>query len=107
MASIVAPAFVRGRIVSDKLVSFGGRGGTASFDAPDPQSLLPSLPLRDPAALSDVHELPFDEIVSYLDELGRRLGLADNEHLQEALERSEQWADLTAPLMRASFAQLP
>jgi hypothetical protein len=107
MASIVAPAFVRGRIVSDKLVSFGGRGGTASFDTPDPQSLLPSLPLRDPAALSDVHELPFDEIVSYLDELGRRLGLADNEHLQEALELSEQWADLTAPLMRASFAQLP
>jgi hypothetical protein len=33
--------------------------------------------------------------------------LPANEHLGEALACSEQWADLTPPLMRASFEQLP
>jgi hypothetical protein len=68
---------------------------------------LDALPLRDPSALRDMQELPFDEIVSYLARLGERLVLADNSHLQEALERSNDYADLTPPLMRASFEQLP
>jgi hypothetical protein len=107
LTELVAPAVVRGATVSADLVSFGGRDGTASFRAPDPKQLLRTLPLRDPAGLRDLQELPFAEIVAYLDELGRHLVLAGNVYLQEALEHSEQFSDMTAPLIRSSFEQLP
>jgi hypothetical protein len=103
---VLAPAFIRGETHTGDLQSFGGRGG-GSFEAPDPRSLLPRLPLRDPRALRDVHEIPFDEIVDYLAELGPLLELDRNPHLQEAMACSEEWADLTPPLMRSSYEQLP
>lgn len=104
--AVVAPAFVRGTTVASDLMTFGGRG-SGSFDAPEAASLVDRLPLRDPGELRDVHEIPFEEIVDYLAQLGRRLVLADNGYLQEALACSEEWADMTPPLMRASFEQLP
>lgn len=104
---VAAPAFVRGRLIGDELVTVATRGGGATFLAPAAASLLDALPLRDPSGLQDVQELPFAEIVSYLGELGERLQLGSNEHLQEALAYSEDWADLTPPLMRACFEQLP
>ncbi|MHB8693729.1 MAG: acyl-CoA reductase [Solirubrobacteraceae bacterium] len=107
MAPVAAPAFVRGTLVTDDLVDVASRGGGASFFAPEASSLLDTLPLRDPGALHDLQELPFDEILAYLAELGECLQLSSNQYLQEALACSEEWADLTPPLMRASFEQLP
>jgi hypothetical protein len=107
MPHAVAPAFVRGSLIADDLVTVAARGGTAGFSAPRASSLLGALPLRDPSGMQDVQRLPFEEVVAYLSELGERLTLASNEHLQEALACSEEWADLTPPLMRASFEQLP
>jgi hypothetical protein len=106
MSMIVAPAFVRGATLTSELVTFGGRG-SGTFSAPDPLVFVDRLPLADPGALRDVHALSFDEIVDYLAELGGRLQLACNAHLQEALACSEAWSELTPPLMRASFEQLP
>ena len=103
----IVPAVIRGDTIVDQSVTFGGRDGSASFQAPDPSSLLGRLPLRDPGALADIHAIPFEEIVDYLVGLGGRLELASNPFLQAALEFSEQWSDMTPPLMRASFDQLP
>lgn len=66
-----------------------------------------ALVLRDPGELQELQELPFDEIVTYLDVLGVALELERNEHLQEALARCEEFSDMTPPLVRASFEQLP
>jgi hypothetical protein len=107
LIEVTAPAFVRGKLIAENHVGFGGRGGTASFQAPDPQRLLAELPLRDPSRLRDIQALRFEEIVAYLDELGRALDLSRNAHLQEALELSAQFSDMTAPLVRSSFEQLP
>ena len=96
---LLIPALIRGKTVTGDLekglekglVSFGGRGGAASFRGPNPSEIVHALPLRDPGELADVHRLRFDEIVDYLDELGRHLALDRNEHLQQALEyRSEE-----------------
>jgi hypothetical protein len=87
---VSAPAFVRGQVI----------------DAPNPEQLLRVLPLRDPDALNDVHAIPFEEIVSYLEALGEALALDRNPHLQEALELSSQYSDMTTPLVRSSFEQL-
>jgi hypothetical protein len=103
---LVVPAVVRGEVVEDELVSFGGRGGRASFRTPAPATLLEQLGAG-PSCLRDVYDLPFDEIVDYLEALGQRLVLSDNVFLQEALEHSIGWADMTPPLVRASFEQLP
>jgi hypothetical protein len=103
---VLAPAFIRGETVTEDLQTFGGRGG-GRFDAPDPGSLLPRLPLRDPRALRDVQEIAFDDIVDYLAELGPHLELDRNAYLQEAMACSEEWADMTPPLMRSSYEQLP
>jgi len=102
---LVAPAVIRGRLVERNLLAFGGRGGSARFHSPSPADLAPLLPLRD--GLSDLQRLPFEEIVAYLDELGRALVLERNEYLREALTYSAGWSDMTTPLVRASFEQLP
>ena len=106
-ANTVVPAIVRGTAVTDDLVEFGGRGSGGGFHSPDPNGLVSRLPLRDPGALRDVHDLPFDEIIEYLAELGRHLDPSTNPYLQEALACSEQWSDMTPPLLQASFEQLP
>jgi hypothetical protein len=95
------PAFVRGTVVDRDWVTFEG------FRAPDPHRLVEQLPLSDPLALRDVQELPFEEIVAYLHALGEALVLERNVHLQEALERSSIYSDMTAPLVRSSLEQLP
>jgi hypothetical protein len=107
VAELVVPALVRGQLESGDLVPFGGRGGSATFLGPDPTRLVSRLALRDPARLRDVADLAFDHIVDYLAALGRRLELSGNRHLQEALAYSAQWSDLTEPLVRSSFEQLP
>jgi hypothetical protein len=84
----VIPSFIRG------LVDEG---------AVDPEALV----LRDPGALADLQALPFDRIVEFLAALGERLTLDANDHLRNALAHCDEHADLTPPLMRASFEQLP
>jgi hypothetical protein len=84
----VIPSFIRG-VVDDRAV--------------DPEALV----LRDPGVLGDLQALPFDRIVEFLAALGERLTLAANDHLREALAHCDEHSDLTPPLMRASFEQLP
>jgi hypothetical protein len=106
LTELCAPALIRGELIEQDLATFGGRGGTP-FLAPEPRRLTGLLPLQDPSRLRDMQALPFDEIVAYLDELGRALELGRNAHLQQALAASEHYSDMTAPLMRSSFEQLP
>jgi hypothetical protein len=104
---LVVPAVIRGELESGDLVAFGGRGGSAYFQSPDPNRIVNRLTLTDPSRLRDVHELKFGEIVDYLAEVGRHLVLESNAHLQEALEYSSHWSDMTPPLIRSSFEVLP
>ncbi|HEV3055205.1 MAG TPA: acyl-CoA reductase [Solirubrobacteraceae bacterium] len=84
----MTPAFIRGVVVPEPV---------------QPDALV----LRDPGALADLQALPFDRIVEFLAALGERLTLTANDHLREALAHCDEHADLTPPLMRASFEQLP
>ena len=107
LTALTAPAFVRGELITEDLVRFGGRGAVETFQTPNPQKLLGALPLFDPSRLRDLHEIPFEEIVAFLAAVGEALVLQRNAHLQEALELSAQFSDMTAPLVRSSFEQLP
>lgn len=103
---LCAPAFIRGELIDQDLVPFDGRAGVR-FLAPEPRRLVGLLPLTEPGRLRDAQALPFDEIVAYLDRLGSAVELGRNAHLQEALEASEHYSDMTAPLVRSSFERLP
>lgn len=104
MSSIVAPAVIRGQVITDNLVSFGGRGGEMEFLSPDPASIIDRLPLRNPAEMRKLYTLKIDEIIDFLVELGSQLDLERNAHMQEALEHSYAATDLTPPILRWQYS---
>jgi hypothetical protein len=107
MSALVVPAFTRGETIATDLVTYGGRDGEAQFQAPSVESLLEWLPQCDPGKLSELYTLSVEDIIDYLAELGQHLVLDRNEFLQQALEQSVPFSDMTAPLVRFSFEQMP
>jgi len=99
MANPIASLIIRGRIIEDDLVEFGGRGGALQFRAPDPHKYAAQLPVASPAALADLYDLRFDDILDYLAELGARLDIDRNAYLQEARELTYQTAPTTRPIV--------
>jgi hypothetical protein len=99
-------AVIRGRYIDTDLVSFGGRSAGIEFMSPDPKKLLPQLPLGNPTRLADLYGISFDDIVDYLDELGKRCVLAKNGYLQEALEAVNLTAYQTPSLIEASYESM-
>jgi hypothetical protein len=104
---IVVPTIIRGEIVEDDLMPFAGRGGGLTFSAPDPATVVDRLPLRDPMALADLQALSLEEILDYLVELGRRLDVERNPHMQLARELSYAVAPTTPPIVDHQFAVAP
>jgi hypothetical protein len=82
------PLVVRGSVVEADDLQHGGRGGSARFSAPDIRKHVKRMQLSSPSAMSDLYTLNFEDILDYLDDLGRRLSLANNPWLQDAFELS-------------------
>ncbi|MDG2004225.1 MAG: acyl-CoA reductase [Novosphingobium sp.] len=104
MGKIVAPAVIRGQVITDNLVSFGGRNGELEFLSPDPDSIVERLPLRDPGQMQQLYTLTIDEIIDFLVELGQRLDLSKNGFMQEALELSYDATELTPSILRWQYS---
>ncbi|MBO9648130.1 MAG: long-chain-fatty-acyl-CoA reductase [Variovorax sp.] len=102
----IAPMIIRGQIITDHLVEVGGRGGDLAFLTPDWNRYVDRLPLGNPTKLADLYKLRFDDILDYAVELGQRLNLADNRHLQEACELSYLTAPTTPSLVKTSYMGL-
>src|SRR3954451_18655854 len=104
MSRIVAPAVIRGEVITDNLVSFGGRGGEMEFLSPDPATIVDRLPLGNPAEMRKLYTLTIDDIIDYLVELGSALDLSRNAHMQESLEHSYAATDLTPSILRWQYS---
>jgi Acyl-CoA reductase (LuxC) len=107
MKQFKAGIVIRGEWIEDHLVEFGGRSTGITFLSPDPKQYLSRLPLGNAKAMSDLYEISFDDILDYIDRLGKRLILANNPYLQEALEASCLTSSLTPPLLRKNYESLP
>jgi hypothetical protein len=107
MAPLVIPMIIRGRVITDDLVTYPGRGGRMDFQAPDAGKYLGDLILRNPADLQDLYELTLDDILDYLVELGTRLDPATNEHVALALDAALDTTNLSRPMQRRIFRALP
>jgi hypothetical protein len=97
------PLFLRGRVISDDLVTFGTRKGVAQFQAPDMTKYVAGLPLHSPAEMTDLYRLSFDEILDLLEALGNALDFDTNIHLQEAYEASLVANVLPAEMLKNSY----
>ncbi|MEV6925207.1 acyl-CoA reductase [Dactylosporangium sp. NPDC051485] len=104
--SPVVPAIIRGRVVTDSLIEFAGRGGSTTFRTPDPRQYARQLPLASPAQQADLYDLSFDDILDYLEGLGSRLDIATNEHLRWARSLTYATAHATKPLIDNAFRGL-
>ena len=100
------PLIVRGRIIDDADLQFGGRRGGATFSTPDVKKHLSTLALSKPSSLQDLYALSFDELLDYLVELGDRLSFARNSHMQAAYELSRLTSGLTDELLANVYRSL-
>jgi hypothetical protein len=98
------PFLIRGQIVEpgDDAVEFSGRVG-ARFRTPDPKKWADRLVLADAGDLADLRDMPVDEIIDFLVELGPRLTLDENPLLQEAYRLCYEAGELTEPLLRTFY----
>jgi len=102
-SAYTVPLFLRGEVITDDLVTFGTRTGEAQFQAPDMARHVHRLPLSTPAAMADLHRLPFDEILDVLEALGNALDFDRNTHLQEAYEAALHANPLPADMLKNSY----
>ena len=70
LAAYTVPLFLRGRLITDDLVSFGTRHGISEFQAPDMAKYVDLVPLKSPGEMSDLYDVSFDEILDVLEALG-------------------------------------
>ena len=101
------PLLIRGRVINDADVQFGGRRGDSAFTTADVRKHLTTLALSTPSALGDSYKLSFSELLDYLVELGSQLSLARNVHVQAAYELSRRTSGLTDDLLRNVYATFP
>lgn len=99
----IAHAVIRGEVIDSDLVEFPGRGDVMTFQAPDPQKLVDRLPLGSPGRLGDLYELGFDDILDYLEELGKRLDIETNEHMQRARDLTYDASPLPPALIDMGY----
>jgi hypothetical protein len=101
------PLIIRGRVILEQDLEFGGRNGGARFVTADVRKHLNELTLRDPSKLADLHALRFDEILDYLEELATHLDFSRNQYLQESYELCRQTSGLSAAVIEHYYRALP
>ena len=86
MSDAIAHTVIRGEVIGSDLIEYPGRGDVMTFKAPNPEKFVGRLPLASPGDLADLYDLRFDDILDYLEELGDRLDINTNEHMQRSRE---------------------
>lgn len=95
------PLIIRGKLIEADWEEH------SHFQAPAIGSHLDELVLSDPLALRDIHDLPLDAIIDFLVELGGRLDIDDNVHLQRAVEMTADGSLYSREMLTAVYRHLP
>lgn len=101
------PFVLRGEIIDDCTVEYGGRHGQTRFVTPDIESVLGRLVLREPSRMADLYSLTMDDIVGYLARLGKALDVRTNTYMQEAFALSCRTSGLSEPILRHYYELIP
>jgi hypothetical protein len=106
MTDFKVPLIIRGEVIEDTEVEYGGRNPETRFRTADVRNYIDRLPLTAPSALADLYSLSFDQILDFLEQLGSRLSLKANPHLQEALALSIRTSGLGEAILRDCYENL-
>ena len=89
------PLIIRGRVIDEPVLRFGGRAGGAEFFTAEVTDYLKDLVLDTPSSLADLYTLNVEDILDYLHNLGKALEYDSNPHMREACELSYLSSGLT------------
>lgn len=103
MSDFKVPLIIRGEIIEDYEVDYADRSGDLRFKAPDVRKYARQLVSDNPIAQLDMYRISLDEIIDFLDEVGRRLDLDKNPHWREAFEVSCRTSNLSHPVLEAAY----
>src|SRR5690606_29771277 len=101
------PLIIRGQVIEDDCIPFGGRRGGVKFQAPDLGKHLNNICLSAPSKMGDLYSISLDDIIDYLVELGARLDFARNPYLREAFELSSFTSGLSDSILRYQYEHIP
>ena len=107
MSNFDVPLFIRGKLIQENWVEFGGRGAASSFRAPDIHQYIDELPLKNPMAMADLYDVSFEEILDVLEQLGAALDFETNPYIKEAYEAGLVAANYPPEILKSSYIQLP
>ena len=103
MKEYTIPLIIRGRIIEDNLVRYEGRRGEIAFLTPDVNKYLDQIVLRNGADLQDYYSVSLDNILDFLEELGRRLHPDINPDIRLALEMNMQSSGQSPDILRTAY----
>jgi hypothetical protein len=101
------PVVARGQLIQDYTKEYGGRYGSARFVTPDVSKYLDKIVLKNPSRMKELYNLSIDEILDFMDDLGKRLVLEENEYLQECFELACGASGLTPSVLLTTYKALP
>lgn len=101
------PLIIRGRIIEDYELEFGGRHGGLKFTTPNVAKHVNELTLGTPSKLADLYELSFSDIADYLVELGEKLAFDTNSHMQESFEISRETSGMSEGMLLSRLRSFP
>ena len=107
MVGFHVPLILRGRLIEDRDLEFGGRGGRAAFSTPDVRRHLAQLALRAPSDMADLYALRFNDVLDYLDALGGELEFSRNDYLRESYELAVRTSGLGQETIKHFYQSLP
>jgi hypothetical protein len=99
------PLIIRGEIIEDYTVEFGGRQGGA-FVTPDINRYFNQLVDSPLAAMAAYQDMPIEEIARFLDELARLLDFDRNADMRLAYQLSAQTSGISAPVLEFMYRNL-
>jgi len=101
------PLIIRGEVIDDCSLEFGGRHGSVGFRAPDVGKHLERIALSTPSKMADLYSIDFSAILDYLAQLGERLRFDANPHMRKAFELSVETSGLSESILRHQYENVP
>lgn len=106
MDAFQVPLIVRGRIIEDYSLEFGGRKGGVQFTSPDVNRYLDELTGCPMDSLGEFQDMKIEDIASFLQELGAMLNLDKNAYLRQAFELSCHTSGISRSILASLYANV-
>jgi acyl-CoA reductase LuxC len=106
METYQVPLIVRGKLIEDYTLEFGGRKGGAKFVTPDVNNYLDELTGCPMDSLGEFQNTPIEEIARFLQELGSMMDPGKNDHLRQAFELSCHTSGISRSILESLYSNV-